>query len=239
MNGEAVQAWEINEVIAVCRSRAISLEDAWAVLAAARPAIEREAKAAAWDEGFDAGHQAARAVNPERPEVQRNPYRAGAHVSGGFDGSRSGDWTAIRLEAIDGHRFTPTYGEDNRPAYWRPEEWLEVQGRVHLQAAQARRAQPGRKGDTTGGKQVSKLNHDKARNQLARDGDDRVATVTLTVDLTAFTDAMRQRSYVEPKPVTDLLATIREHGTHAENCSLCKTRDDMRGPHSWYWGALR
>src|SRR5690606_8928326 len=30
-------------------------------------------------------------------------------VSLGFDGSTSGDWTAIRAETVDGHRFTPTY----------------------------------------------------------------------------------------------------------------------------------
>lgn len=47
----------------------------------------------------------------------------GAAVSGGFDGSRSGDWTAIRLETFAGHRFTPTYGPDHRPAYWDPKDW--------------------------------------------------------------------------------------------------------------------
>lgn len=41
----------------------------------------------------------------------------------GFDGSRSGDWTAIRLETMDGYRFTPTYGPDDRPTYWNPAEW--------------------------------------------------------------------------------------------------------------------
>lgn len=46
----------------------------------------------------------------------------------GFDGSRSGDWTALRIETFDGHRFTPTYGEDARPTFWRPEEWPE--GRI-------------------------------------------------------------------------------------------------------------
>lgn len=44
-------------------------------------------------------------------------------VAGGFDGSRSGDWTAIRLETRDGYRFTPTYGPDSRPAFWNPAEW--------------------------------------------------------------------------------------------------------------------
>ena len=50
------------------------------------------------------------------------------HVTGGFDGSRSGDWTAIRLETITGHRFTPTYGPDKRPAFWNPADWPD--GRI-------------------------------------------------------------------------------------------------------------
>jgi len=41
----------------------------------------------------------------------------------GMDGSVSGDWTVIRAETIDGHRFTPTYGPDNRPTIWNPAEW--------------------------------------------------------------------------------------------------------------------
>lgn len=52
----------------------------------------------------------------------------GAQVAGGFDGSRSSDWTALRLETREGHRFTPTYGPDSRPTVWRPEEWPE--GRI-------------------------------------------------------------------------------------------------------------
>lgn len=47
----------------------------------------------------------------------------GTHVAIGFDGSRSSDWTALRLETIDGYRFTPTYGPDDRPTYWNPAEW--------------------------------------------------------------------------------------------------------------------
>lgn len=47
----------------------------------------------------------------------------------GFDGSRSGDWTALRAETVDGaYRFTPTYGPDDRPTYWNPAEWPE--GRI-------------------------------------------------------------------------------------------------------------
>lgn len=47
----------------------------------------------------------------------------GTPVCLGFDGSRSGDWTAIRLETLDGYRFTPTYGPDKRPTYWNPKDW--------------------------------------------------------------------------------------------------------------------
>lgn len=53
---------------------------------------------------------------------------AKANICLGFDGSRSGDWTAIRAETLDGHRFLPTYGEDDRPTFWRPEEWPD--GRI-------------------------------------------------------------------------------------------------------------
>jgi hypothetical protein len=47
----------------------------------------------------------------------------GTPVSLGFDGSTSDDWTAIRAETLDGHRFTPTYGPDKRPTIWSPQEW--------------------------------------------------------------------------------------------------------------------
>lgn len=47
----------------------------------------------------------------------------GAEVAGGMDGSLSNDWTAIRLETKDGHRFTPTYGPDQRPTVWDPKQW--------------------------------------------------------------------------------------------------------------------
>ena len=48
---------------------------------------------------------------------------SGAAICLGFDGSKSGDWTAIRAETLDGHRFTPTYGPDDRPSVWNPAEW--------------------------------------------------------------------------------------------------------------------
>lgn len=47
----------------------------------------------------------------------------GQAVCLGFDGSESGDWTAIRAETFSGHRFTPTYGPDKRPTIWNPAEW--------------------------------------------------------------------------------------------------------------------
>lgn len=49
--------------------------------------------------------------------------RPGERVALGFDGSRSGDWTALRAETADGFRFTPTYGPDDRPTFWNPDEW--------------------------------------------------------------------------------------------------------------------
>lgn len=60
-----------------------------------------------------------------------------SRVAGGFDGSRSGDWTAIRLETIDGYRFTPTYGPDSRPAFWNPDEWNGRIPRSEVKAAVA------------------------------------------------------------------------------------------------------
>lgn len=47
----------------------------------------------------------------------------GAPVCLGFDGSESDDWTSIRGETLDGHRFTPTYGPDRRPTTWKPQQW--------------------------------------------------------------------------------------------------------------------
>lgn len=55
-------------------------------------------------------------------------------VCGGFDGSTSDDWTAIRLEDRDGFTFTPTYGPDERPTIWNPAEWggYIPRGEVHV-----------------------------------------------------------------------------------------------------------
>lgn len=59
----------------------------------------------------------------ERTEVERPAPPAGTEICLGFDGSESNDWTAIRARTLDGHRFTPTYGPDNRPTFWNPAEW--------------------------------------------------------------------------------------------------------------------
>ena len=59
----------------------------------------------------------------ERTTVDRPVPPAGTEVCGGFDGSDSDDWTAIRLETREGYRFTPTYGPDARPTIWNPAEW--------------------------------------------------------------------------------------------------------------------
>ena len=61
----------------------------------------------------------------DRTDVERSEPGNGEPVVLGFDGSRSGDWTAIRAETLDGFRFTPTYGPDHRPTYWDPKAWPE------------------------------------------------------------------------------------------------------------------
>ena len=53
----------------------------------------------------------------------------------GFDGSVSGDWTALRAETLSGHRFTPTYGPDSRPTIWNPAEWNGLVPRSEVIAA--------------------------------------------------------------------------------------------------------
>jgi len=55
-------------------------------------------------------------------------------VCGGFDGSDNDDHTGIRLATLDGHRFTPIYGE-GRKAYWRPQDWGGRVPRAEVMAA--------------------------------------------------------------------------------------------------------
>ena len=58
---------------------------------------------------------------------------AGTAVCGGFDGSSVSDWTAIKLETVDGLLFTPRYGPDGRPTVWDPGQWggRVPRGEVH------------------------------------------------------------------------------------------------------------
>lgn len=51
--------------------------------------------------------------------------RGRVRVGLGMDGSKSDDFTAIRLETLDQHQFTPTYtvGGVERPCVWKPDEW--------------------------------------------------------------------------------------------------------------------
>lgn len=64
---------------------------------------------------------------------KRQDVAAGTAVCAGFDGSEVDDWTAIRLETLDGFQFTPTYGPDSRPTIWNPSAWggRVPRGEVH------------------------------------------------------------------------------------------------------------
>lgn len=56
-------------------------------------------------------------------DATRGVPAEGTEVTLGFDGSDNNDHTAIRLRTLDGYRFTPTYGPDDRPTCWNPAEW--------------------------------------------------------------------------------------------------------------------
>ena len=58
----------------------------------------------------------------------------GTEICLGFDGSRSGDWSAIRAETVDGYRFTPIYGPNKHPSYWNPREWNDRIPRDEVEA---------------------------------------------------------------------------------------------------------
>lgn len=60
-------------------------------------------------------------------ESDREPPESGTQICLGFDGSQTGDWTALRAETLDGYRWTPTYGPSDRPTFWNPAEW---EGRI-------------------------------------------------------------------------------------------------------------
>jgi hypothetical protein len=62
---------------------------------------------------------------------------AGTPVAGGFDGSDTDDWTAIRLQTEDGYQFTPRYGPDRRACIWNPAEHGGQVPRLEVRAAWA------------------------------------------------------------------------------------------------------
>ena len=57
----------------------------------------------------------------------------GAEICTGFDGSETGDWSAIVAITMDGTLFIPTYGPDDRPCVWNPEDFdgQVPRGEVH------------------------------------------------------------------------------------------------------------
>lgn len=60
-------------------------------------------------------------------------------VCAGFDGSDVDDWTAIRVETVEGYQFTPRYtlGDESFPAIWNPAEHGGHVPRAHVHAAVA------------------------------------------------------------------------------------------------------
>ncbi len=53
----------------------------------------------------------------------------------GFDGSTTDDWTCLRAETREGHQFTPTYGPDDHPTIWAPEDFGGRIPRLEVDAA--------------------------------------------------------------------------------------------------------
>jgi hypothetical protein len=58
----------------------------------------------------------------QSPDDWLPPAPRGSRVAGGFDGSLSDDWTAIRLETDAGYLFTPRWGPDRVPTIWDPRQ---------------------------------------------------------------------------------------------------------------------
>lgn len=53
----------------------------------------------------------------------------------GFDGSDNNDFTGIRLETLEQHQFTPTYGDAGLPTLWDPADWGGRIPRAEVNAA--------------------------------------------------------------------------------------------------------
>lgn len=78
---------------------------------------------------MDMAKWAAKAADGKEGRREPIVVRPRTKVCVGFDGSDNNDHTAIQLETLGYHSFTPTYGSGGvvRPTYWRPQDW---QGRV-------------------------------------------------------------------------------------------------------------
>lgn len=63
------------------------------------------------------------------------PVPGWTQVVAGFDGSDVDDWTALRLETLDGYQFTPTYGPDKLPTIWNPADYGGQVPRLEVDAA--------------------------------------------------------------------------------------------------------
>lgn len=59
----------------------------------------------------------------------------GTDICTGFDGSETDDWSAIIAITMDGTLFVPTYGPDNRPCVWNPDDFGGVIPRSEVAAA--------------------------------------------------------------------------------------------------------
>ena len=56
-------------------------------------------------------------------KAQQFEVKPRTRVCLGFDGSDNNDFTGIRLETLDQHQFTPTYGVKRLPTLWEPGDW--------------------------------------------------------------------------------------------------------------------
>jgi hypothetical protein len=66
---------------------------------------------------------------------RRRDVPRGTPVVLGFDGSDVDDWTALRLETLDGHQFTPTAGPDRLSTIWNPADYGGQVPRLEVAAA--------------------------------------------------------------------------------------------------------
>ncbi|MEU9839733.1 hypothetical protein AB0C69_10985 [Actinomadura sp. NPDC048032] len=81
------------------------------------------------------GHSAWMDVSAWAAREKPREVGAGTTVVLGFDGSDVDDWTALRVETLDGYQFTPTYGPDALPTIWNPADFGGQVPRLEVDAA--------------------------------------------------------------------------------------------------------